>query len=55
MCLKGSIYAYMPCIYTYMAINALALSSCYIYICSARPNNTTHKPLALKEPATSMA
>ena len=32
MCFKGSIYAYMPCIYAYMAINALVLSLHYIYI-----------------------
>ena len=36
ICFQGSIYAYMPFIYTYMAINALALSlhytDIYIYI-----------------------
>ena len=53
--IQGSIYAHMPCIYTYMVINALALNLCYIYICSVRPHNTTCKPLVLQEATVSMA
>ena len=53
--------AYLPCIYAYMATKTLELSLRYIYIyiylyiCSTRPNNTMHKPLALQESAVSMA
>ena len=32
ICLQGSIYAYMPCIYAYIAIYTFVLSPRYIYI-----------------------
>ena len=55
---QGSIYAYMVCIYEYIAINTLVyqLSGIYIYIyvCYMRPQITMHKPLALQEAAVSM-
>ena len=44
-------HAYMPCICPYIAINTLVHTkqAAYIniHICSARPQNTIHKPLAL--------